>query len=206
MRPKRVIVSAVGALVGAAAIAGAAFAVQLLLPEPPRATLVASTIVTNVRRERLVWSRAELNGRRLDAVCRTVGTERFSWIEFGDGRSGLVAWKRLRAFGKRWRELGSLSHEILLAGCAGQLDRLLARQIRLAVDAGKPVRLTPALLRGRPAYRIRLWPKPRLVYLFVDRERLVPIGIFLRTPTVSGASVLDVAQTTHVRRRGHGLH
>src|SRR5439155_19629788 len=156
--------------------------------------------VRHVRQYRIVTSAGELAGRPFRASCRSVGNERYSLVDFADGRRGLAAWRRARMFGKRTRFLGPLADEILMAGCAGQVDSMLAREVRLAFESGRPLRLVPAIFRRAPAYRVRISRKPRLVYLFVDRERLVPVGLALRG-SVSGTVALDAREPLDVHHR-----
>src|SRR2546421_12523084 len=112
----------------------------------------------------------------------------------GSGRRGLASWRGSRMFHRRAHRFGPLLYEVLLAGCSAQVQRFLAREIRVAYQSGRPLRITPAVFKGERALRIRISRPPRLVYLFVDPERLAPIGLLLRTPTVSGWSILDAKE------------
>jgi hypothetical protein len=201
-----VVATAAAAFAGAAALAGAAFAVQLSLSKPPSATRLGTTIETNVRLLRVVWSAGELNGRRISAMCRTTGNQRYSLIALGPGRRGLASWRRSRMFDRGAHRFGPLLYEVLLAGCSAQVQRFLAREIRVAYQSGRPLRIAPARFKGRRALRIRILRPPRLVYLFVDPKRLAPIGLMLRTPTVFGWSILDARQPLFLRGHRRYLH
>lgn len=202
----RTLATAFVALVGAVAVGGVAFGVQLALAKPPRTTRLGADMIRVLRQNRAVYSAGWLGGRRVGALCKTIGTERWSQVALADGRQGIVSWRAGRMFHRPARHLGQLRNEVLLAGCSGQTDRLLNRQLRLATNAGRPLRIAPAVFDGKPALRIRVDVAPRLTYLFFDPETLVPVGVFLKTPSLTGRSVLAAEPWLHAHKHRRGLH
>jgi hypothetical protein len=199
-RSVRPVAILLASLAGAAAVAGGAFAVQLSLDRPPDAARLATKVVAHVRERTIVYSVAWVGGRRVDAACRTSPENRYSLVSFGDGRSGVADWRAGRAFGRRPGTLGPLRNELLLAGCSAQIDRLLSREIRRQFARGRSPHMAPAIFHGEAALRLRIVPKPRLTYLFVDPHELVPVGLALRTPSVSADSLLDTSEPPIVSR------
>lgn len=189
MARARVAAAVLIGLLGAVAVAAAAFGLQTSLGRPPRPVVLAARAVGEIEQAQVVRTVERLGpGRTLSAVCSSSG--RTSLVSVGDGALLAVRGVRVHALGGIPSRRFHAVVEADLAGCPRLLGLLLQQRVRRALARGDAEHLLVPVRRGsRQAYRIVLTPGPLQVDLEIDRRTLEPLGVRVESagPAVSSS-------------------
>jgi hypothetical protein len=208
---RRTIAPLLGALVAAAALAGASFAVlHAALPRQTEGQRIATKALLRLDRWRSHGAVVQLGGRTLGATCAAV--RRNAIVTYADGSRLLVRGRRVRAL----RPLASSGERVLATTAPADPERLAAKAVlggsRSLYVAGLAVRLSlghePLVARtvvdGIPAYVLSLGRGRPVVELVVSQQTLEPLAVRYRSARLTGTSRLLPAPARRLAAVGGG--
>ena len=190
---RRIVLPAVGAIVAAAAIAAAAFAVVSALPQPTQSDRIGVSVLRFLQDNRGRGSRMVVGGKLIAARCRRLSRSR-SLVSLDDGAAFVLSGAHVRGWRAGDRALAAVSSESPLtraakADLAGSY-RLYAAELTRQLENGHRVAARAVTLRGRPAYELELAPKSPRVVLVVDRRTLRPLAARFESARLTAKATL----------------
>lgn len=184
-----------GAALTLCAVAGVGYSLVSALPAPSAGDRVAVRVLDRLQSTRGRGGAMEIAGTTAQVRCRRLGGGRHL-VTVGEGT-------RLLLSGTRVREVAQSSRLRLLASAQRQSPELTSAEadlsgshelyaIQLAgqLSHGRTVVVGSTVVRGTPAYRLRLTRAQPSLELLVARRSLKPLVAVYRSASLSGRTVL----------------
>jgi len=199
--PIRVVRVAGVATVAVCVVASAAYGLVSTLPAPTHGDRVAVRVL-----DRLQSTRGRGGVMQIGGLTERVSCERLRGgrhlVDLDDGTRLVLSGTHARRLGERMRGrvLASVTRLPSLTSAEADLSgshALYATQLASQLAHGRTILVGSTVVRGRPAYRLRLTHARPLLELLVARGSLTPLVAVYRSATVSGRTVLGPSTTPY---------